>query len=64
MTGKRIAGVVLVVVGVGLGWTGYEMSQSVADQLGKAITGTSGDDVMFRYVAGAICVAVGAVLAK
>jgi len=61
---KRIGGIVLVIVGIGLAWTGYEMSESLSNQVGKAISGTSDDGVIFRYVAGAICVAVGAMLAR
>ena len=64
MAAKRIGGIVLVIVGIGLAWTGYEMSESLSNQVGKAISGSTGDGVVFRYVAGAICVVVGAVLAK
>jgi hypothetical protein len=64
MGGKRIGGIILVIVGIGLAYSGYEMSQSMGGQLNEAISGTSGDGVVIRYVAGAVCVAVGAVLAR
>jgi len=61
---NRIIGIVLVVVGAGLAYSGYETSQSVGNQLGSALGGSPSDNVMIRYVAGAASAAVGVFLAK
>ncbi len=64
MDAKKIGGIVLVVAGLGLAYSGYQISNSVGGQLSQAFQGSPSDSVMFRYVAGAICVAVGAFLIK
>ena len=61
---NRIIGIVLIVVGLGIAYTGYDMSQSVGNQLGSALSGSPTDNVMIRYVAGAVSAAVGVFLAK
>ena len=52
-------GIALVVIGVSLIFWGYQMSGSVSSQVTKAITGAASEAVMFRYIAGAVCSAVG-----
>jgi hypothetical protein len=64
VSGKRIAGIVLIVVGLGIAYTGYEMSESVGGQIGEALSGSPSDNVMLRYLAGAVCAGVGGFLAK
>ena len=64
MSGKRIAGLVLIVLGLGVAFTGYQMSGAVSNQLNEAFSGSPSNDVMIRYIGGAISVAVGAFLAK
>ena len=61
---KRIAGIALVVVGLGLVYTGYQISESLGNQIGEALKGSPSDSVTLRYITGAVCVASGAVLAK
>jgi H+/gluconate symporter-like permease len=61
---KKIGGIVLMIVGIGIAFTGYEMSQGVGDQLGAAMKGSPTDSVLLRYLAGAACAGVGAFLAK
>jgi hypothetical protein len=61
---KRIAGIALVVVGLGLIYTGYQMSETLGNQIGEALKGSPSDSVMLRYIAGAVCAASGAFLAK
>ena len=61
---KKIIGIILVIVGVGLVYSGYAMSQSVGNQIGSAFSGSPSDNVMLRYVAGVASAAVGAFLAK
>ncbi len=60
----RIIGIILVIVGVGLAYSGYAMSQSIGNQIGSALSGSPSDSVMLRYVAGAASAAVGVFLAK
>lgn len=62
MPTDKIIAIALIVVGVGLAWWGYQMSESVGSQLSSALTGSQGDDVMWRYIAGAVCIAVGGFL--
>ncbi len=61
---KKIGGLVLVIVGIGIAYTGFEMSGSVGSQIGSALKGSPTDGVMLRYVTGALCVAGGVFLAK
>jgi hypothetical protein len=64
MAPQRIGGIVLIVIGLIVAYTGYEMSGSVGNQLGEAISGSPSDSVMLRYVMAAACVGGGAFLAK
>jgi drug/metabolite transporter (DMT)-like permease len=61
---SRIAGIALIVGGVLLAYTGYEMSGSIGNQLNEAFSGSPSDSVLVRYVAGAACALAGAFLAK
>ena len=45
--------------GAGLIYWGYEMSGSVGSQLTETITGSTPDEVMVRYIAGAASLAAG-----
>ena len=59
---KKLVGIVLLVVGAGLLIWGYQESEGLQSQLSSAITGSHSDNVMLKYIAGAVCVAVGAFL--
>lgn len=61
---RRIGGIVLIAVGVVIAYSGYEMSNSLGNQLGSVFQDSPTDDVMLRYVLGAASVAVGAFLAR
>jgi hypothetical protein len=54
----RIIGIVLIVVGAGIAYSGYDLSQTVGNQIGSAFSGSPSDNVMIRYVAGAASAAV------
>jgi len=56
---KKMIGLVLTVVGIGLAAWGYQMSGSIGSQLNQAFTGSHGDKVMTLYIAGAACIAAG-----
>jgi hypothetical protein len=64
MNQKKIGGIVLIVLGVVIAYTGYEMSGSIGNQLNSAFNGSPTDNVMVRYVAGAVSFAVGVFLVK
>ncbi|MCH8531090.1 MAG: DUF3185 family protein [Saccharospirillum sp.] len=49
----KAIGLVLIVVGAGLAFWGYQLSDSVGSQLTEAITGSEPEEVMIRYIAGA-----------
>jgi hypothetical protein len=56
---RKLIGLVLTVVGIGLAIWAYRMSGSLGSQLNEAITGSQGDKVMTLYIAGAACVVAG-----
>ena len=64
MEPKRIAGIVLIVVGAVVAYSGYDLSNTVGSQLESAIKGSPTDSVVLRYVLGAVSAGVGAFLAK
>lgn len=55
----KLLGIALIVLGAGLGYWGYEMSQAVGSQVSEAFTGSASDAVMQRYIGGAVSLAVG-----
>ena len=55
----RILGIALLVIGAGLLWWGYQLSDSIGSQLTETISGSMPDDVMIRYISGAVSFAVG-----
>ena len=63
MATKKMVGIVLVVVGLGLAFWAYRMSGSVGSQLSQAFSGSPSDRVMAFYIVGAVCLAVGLFLA-
>jgi uncharacterized protein YjeT (DUF2065 family) len=56
---KKIIGIALVVLGAGLIYWGYQLSESIGSQLAETISGSMPDEVMVRYIGGAISLAVG-----
>ena len=59
---RKIVASFLAVVGGGLIIWGFQMSESIGNELTRAFTGSSSNDVVYRYIAGAVCLAVGAFL--
>ena len=59
----KIIGIVLVVLGLGLAYWGYQLSGSVESQLTQAFTGSDTDRVMTFYIGGAVIFVVGLFLA-
>jgi hypothetical protein len=64
MNPRRLGGMVLIVVGIGIAYTGYQLSNSLGNQLHSAFQGSPTDSVTLRYVLGAASVGVGAILAR
>jgi hypothetical protein len=58
----KIGGIVLIVVGLGLAYWGYQESGSVGSSLNQAFSGSPSDNVMIKYIAGAASTATGAFL--
>ena len=59
----KVLGIALIVLGAGLIFWGYQLSGSVAAQLTETVSGSMPDEVMVRYIGGAVCGVVGVVLA-
>ena len=57
----KIIGAVLLVVGVFLLIRGHDIAQSVNSQVKNLFTGSPTDKVMYYYLGGALCGAVGLV---
>jgi hypothetical protein len=57
-----VVGVGLVAAGAGLAYWGYQMSGSLTAQLTRTVSGSMPDEVIYRYIGGAVCAVVGVVL--
>jgi hypothetical protein len=55
----KFASIVLVAVGIGLAFWGYQMSGSISSQANQAFYGSYSDKVMIVYIAGATSFIVG-----
>jgi hypothetical protein len=55
----KLLSVVLIVLGAALIIWGFQLSGGAANEVTRAITGSSTDAVMYRYVAGAVSLAAG-----
>lgn len=58
----KIISLILLVVGIGLVFWGYDTSDSLESKLSQTLSGTQSDRVMQLYIAGAVCIAVGGYL--
>lgn len=56
---RKLLAIVLVVLGAALIIWGLDMSGSPANEVSRALTGSSMDDVVYRYIGGAISLAAG-----
>ncbi|WP_394171676.1 DUF3185 family protein [Saccharospirillum alexandrii] len=55
----RAIGIALLVLGAGLAFWGFQLSESVGSQVTELITGSETDRVMLLYIGGAVSFAVG-----
>lgn len=59
----KLAGIVLILLGAGLAFWGYNISDSIGANINQALTGAEPDKVMMLYIGGAISFIVGIYLA-
>ncbi|WP_404366386.1 DUF3185 family protein [Marinobacter sp.] len=62
MSGQKLVGIVLLVVGIGLLYFGWQGSQSLGDQLSETVTGQPTDETMWFLIGGAAAAIGGAFL--
>jgi hypothetical protein len=56
---NKLLGLALAVIGIGLEYWAYQMSDSLGSQLSRAVTGDDTDKVMMLYIGGAASFIVG-----
>lgn len=56
---NKVIGLALLVIGAGLAFWGYQISDSLGSQLTQSISGSMPDEVMYRYISGAAGIIVG-----
>jgi len=62
MASSKLLGIVLLVVGIGLLYFGYQSTQSVGGQVTETLTGRFADETMWYLIGGAAATAAGAFL--
>jgi uncharacterized protein YjeT (DUF2065 family) len=62
MGNSKLVGIVLLVIGVGLFYFGYQSSQSLGNQLSETVTGRFTDETTW-YLIGGAAAAAGVILA-
>lgn len=55
----KLLAIILIVLGAALIIWGYNMSGSTANEVSRALTGSSTDEVVYRYIVGAVSLAAG-----
>lgn len=55
----RVVSIVLMVIGAGAIFWGYELSGSISSQITETMSGSASDEVMSRYVGGAASLIAG-----
>ncbi len=60
---NKVVGLILIIVGIGVLYWGYNESQSVASQVSEAFSGAPQDKVMYKFIGGAVVLVVGIYLA-
>ena len=58
----KIIGIALLVLGLGLGYWGYDVSESFSSQVSSTVTGSMTDKTMMLYIGGAVSFVVGLLL--
>lgn len=55
----KLFGIILIVVGAGVGFWGYQQSQGAGSQLTSALSGSYSNEVMIMLIGGAACFVAG-----
>ena len=55
----RLLAIILIVLGAALIIWGFNLSGSAANEISRALTGSSTDRVVYRYIVGAVSLAAG-----
>jgi hypothetical protein len=55
----RLLAIILIVLGAALVIWGFNLSGSAANEVSRALTGSSTDQVVYRYIVGAVSLAAG-----
>ncbi|GLP98118.1 DUF3185 family protein [Paraferrimonas sedimenticola] len=58
----KLIGIVLLIIGCGLGYWGYEISQEMTSQITSQLTNEMPKEVMYRYIGAAVSGILGIVL--
>ena len=59
---KKPLSIALIVAGLGFIAWGFDSSGSFGNQVASTLTGAQTDEVMQRYIIGAVCLAIGGFL--
>jgi hypothetical protein len=59
MDSTKIFGLILIVGGLALAFWGYQISESAGSQLSQVFSNSMPDDVLYRYIAGAVFAGAG-----
>lgn len=62
MSGKRLIGIALLIIGVILLVVGYNATQAPVEDLTESFTGRFSDDTMFYLIGGAVAAVIGLVM--
>ena len=62
MGSSRLVGIVLLVVGIGLLYFGYQSTQSLGGQVTETLTGRFSDETMWYLIGGAAAAVAGVFL--
>ena len=58
----KIVGIVLLVAGLALGYWGYQEAGGLGSQMNELVQGSPSDNVMLKYIGGAVCGVAGVLL--
>lgn len=58
----KLFGLVLIAIGAGLGFWGYQKSRGIGSQLTNALSGSYSDEVMFMLIGSSVCLIAGVYL--
>lgn len=62
MGSSKLVGIILLVVGIGLLYFGYQSTQSLGGQVTETLTGRFSDDTMWYLIGGAAAAVAGVFL--